>query len=222
MILTFICFDLLSEKLFNQVPTSNKVSRSEQRRLKKTKSSDTKIFEQKGLVINALVIIMALGIWVYFKDSYYTRFVKINPQVKDIVSKLPPDSLIAGHPLLPDLNTISITTKRKVFVDYERSLAYTKLTLYEIRRRNEVALKLTYAKSKDEFLQLARADGITHYLAFIGFYSPQYLSNPIYIEPYNQLSLNLVKLKPNESFFIEDVLHSKHQDYMLISLDDLK
>lgn len=173
-----------------------------------------------------LMVIIAVFFWLYMqgnrdtKDSkYFTRYVSITPEVRAILETTPKNSLIAGHPLLPDLNSASMAAKRKVFVDYERSMAYTKESLEEIRRRNFVALELTYAKSRGQFLDLARKNGITHYMALYDFYDSGYLANPFYIEPYNQRLRELVQIKPGETFFVQDFLKSKQLRYAIVDVE---
>lgn len=184
------------------------------------------LFKSKPLiqrVITAIIaILFCLCFWGYFKKYYYTRFVSIDPTVMRILSETPKNSLIAGHPLLPDLNVASITSKRKVFIDYERSMAYTKESLNEIRRRNVVALTMTYAKSQAEFIELAKANGITHFMVHQIFYSEKYLAHPSYLEPYNETLRGLVQ--SNNGFFLDDILKKMGQPYIILDitkLDDL-
>ncbi len=159
--------------------------------------------------------------WNYYHNFYHIRYVGITPEVKAILETTPKNSLIAGHPLLPDLNSASIAAKRKVFVDYERSMAYTKESLTEIRRRNFVALKLTYAKTKEDFLKLAHENGITHYMALYDFYSPGYLANPVYIEPYTQALRELTQLRVGEKFFVQKFLEEKNLRYAILDVEKL-
>lgn len=167
----------------------------------------------------ALLIISGVFYWSHFKKFYHTRFVTITPQVNQVLETLPKDSLIASHPMLPDINVASITAKRKIYIDYERSMAYTKESLTEIRRRNEIALKMTYAPTKEEFLRLAQAEGITHFIAYYGFYSPQYKQMPVYLEPYNGLLRNLLSYQGK--FFLEDYMEKSGQQYMIIEIKNL-
>ncbi len=171
----------------------------------------------------ALLLIMATGYyWNITHKFYHTRFVSITPLVNEALLQTGKDSLVAAHPLLPDINVASATSKRKVFIDYERSMAYTHESLAEIRRRNEVALRMTYAKSKDEFLKLADDNGITHFLAMYGFYQQDYLANPTYMEPYNALLRELSKLNPGESFFLEQFMLKQKIAYIIIDINDAR
>lgn len=170
-----------------------------------------------------LVLVLLIGaqyFYASYKPFYHPRYVKIEDAVRQQLSSIPKDSLIAAHPILVDLNVASITTKRKVFVDYERSMAYTKESLDEIRRRNYVAIDMTYAETQEEFVKLAKANGITHFLAYYPFYSPSYLSQPRYMKPYNEYLRKIIAKK--SGFFVKNFLDLNQQSYMLISIDSLK
>lgn len=171
-------------------------------------------------IFGAVMMFFAFGFWNYYKDFYHTRFVSMNPQVAQSLASIPKNSLIAGHPLLPDLNTASIISKRSVFADYERAMAYTRESLAEIRRRNLVSLELTYTQNREDFVKLAKANGITHFLAHSIFYSPQYLTNPNYLEPYNQFLHDLIN-KNSPNFFVKKILDQNHSDYLLIDISKI-
>jgi hypothetical protein len=178
-------------------------------------------FKKYSYKVTALIlIILAYSFWVHFKPFYHARYVSIDARVNNLLQNLPVNSLIAGHPLLPDLNVASITSKRSVFVDYERSMAYTKESLAEIRRRNEIAIKMVYAKNREEFLSLARANGITHFLAHSYFYSPEYLSNPVYIKPYDELLIEQCLIS-EQKFFLQEILDRNEYNYMLLEVSDI-
>jgi hypothetical protein len=166
------------------------------------------------------ILFLAFIFWSHYKNFYHTRFVSISPQVAQSISMLAKNSLIAGHPILPDLNVASIITKRSVFVDYERSMAYTHESNDEIRRRNLVALQMTYAKTQEEFKQLAKANGITHYLAYYAFYSPEYLANPVYMEPYSQALFQLAS-QNGKNCFVKSYLEKNGTAYLLIDVNSL-
>lgn len=152
------------------------------------------------------------------KTYIHLRFVSMKPEMVQVFKATPKDSLIAGYPILYDLNTVSILAQRKVYADYERSIAYTKETLAEIRRRTVIALAMTYSSSKEEFLKLAKENGITHFLALIDYYSPKYLKSARYINPYNKF---LRKLVSKKNFFLKDYLIQRNQRYVLIDISNL-
>ncbi len=171
------------------------------------------------IILRTFIMSSLVLLFVYaFKESIHMRYVKINPSVRKIALNLPKDSLIAAYPLLPDINSLSIFSKRNVFIDYERSLSYTKSTLVELRRRNFIALAMTYSSSKEEFIKLAKENGITHFLALIDYYSPKYLKSARYINPYNKF---LRKLVSKKNFFLKDYLIQRNQRYVLIDISKL-
>lgn len=172
-------------------------------------------------LVNAVLVLAGISFWLYFKDFYHPRFVSVTPVINNYVSTLPKDILIAGHPMIPDLNILYATAKRKVFVDLERSISYTKKSILEIRRRNIVSLDMVYAKSKDDFLRLAKENGITHFLAVDYCYAPQYLQQPRYIKPFLQHLSKITQLKKGESFFVQEVLKSKKANYALLEIANL-
>lgn len=184
--------------------------------------SKAKVAKKLITIPAILLTVSSLFFWSYYKSHYHTRFVKMSPQVAELIKKLNKDAVIAGHPLLPDLNAATAITKRAIFVDYERSMAYTHESLKEIRRRNEVALKLTYAGSREEFKKLAQENGITHYLAYFGFYIPSYLNNPVYLNPYGDLLRKLTSPERRAAkYFIGNYLEESGQQYTLISVNAL-
>lgn len=165
------------------------------------------------------VLFCGVYFWYHYHNFYHTRFVSISPDANYAIGRLPKNAVIAGHPLLPDLNTASITAKRIVYIDYERSMAYTHESLAEIRLRNEIAIRMTYAKTEEEFGNLALKAGITHFLASYALYSPQYLASPVYMEPYNALQKQLVTENNGQKFFLQKLLEEKKQPYTLIKID---
>lgn len=173
------------------------------------------------VLTSSLLMFGFFGFFFFNSEKYiHLRFVSMNKRMAQIFSYTPKDSLIAGYPVLPDLNSASITTKRKIFVDYERSMAYTKESLTEIRRRNEVAIAMTFAKTKEEFLSLAKDNGITHFLALIDLYSPQYLSRARYLEPYNALLRQKIQ-DANGKFYLQELLDERRERYALIDVSAL-
>jgi len=166
-----------------------------------------------------LIALVAIIIW-FFKDAIHPRFVSVNPQLVALVAKLDKQAMIAGHPLLADINSLSIFSKRKIYVDYERSISYTKSTLQEIRKRNLIAIKMTYATTKEEFLALAQQEGITHFLALRDLYNYRNLQNARYINPYNQF-LKQTILQAKGQFFLAQYLDQIKQQYALIDIASL-
>ena len=170
----------------------------------------------KNLFLCALVILLIF----VFRKAIHPRFVNVNPAMAKLVSALPKTSLIAGFPLLPDVNSLSIFSKRNIFIDYERSLSYTKSTLNEIRKRNFVAIQMTFSQTKEEFVQLAQANGITHFIALKDLYNTQYLRSAHYLNPYNKY----LKQKIYDSkgkFFLKDYLEAGKLRYALVDIDKL-
>lgn len=222
VVLIYLCLAGISEKIFSPEFSSEKenLTRAERRKLEKKKTSSKELKARKDYSW-LIYIIAGLSFWLYFHNFYHPRYVSINPKISHLASALPKDVLIAGHPLLPDLNTLSIVSKRRVFVDHERSIAFTDKAIEEIRRRNRVVLDMTYAKSRDEFINLAKENGITHYLALYDFYHPAYLAKPRYVEPYNSYLQELVKLKEGESFYIADYLREHQTKYALLDISKL-
>lgn len=164
-----------------------------------------------------VVIIMAIVpfiFWNHYKDHYFTRYVAMNPEVKVVIDQLPKDSLVAGHPLLPDLNMVSVISKRKVFMDYEHSApTYNKGILKEFRRRNFETIAMMYASDKEKLKSLMDKNSITHLMVHKFFYSKQYLSNPKYVEPFNKF---LKEQTSKEQLFLKDYLEKKNSDYLII------
>jgi hypothetical protein len=179
---------------------------------------------QKKQFLSISFILIATSFCLYFfsneKKYIHLRYVSMNKAIVPIFEATPSNALIAGFPILPDLNSASIITKRRVYVDYERSMAYTKQSLEEIRRRNRRAIEMTFASSKEDFLRIAREEGITHFLALLDLYSPQYLQQAQYIKPYDDF-LKQTIYKSQGKFFLKDYLLEKNLRYVLLDISQI-
>lgn len=172
----------------------------------------------KASFLSILIIVATIGFWFYFTrpQRQYTRYVTMNDQTAKIYKKLPQDALIAAHPLLPDINMASVIAKRSVFMSYEHTTSsFNKQVLAEVRRRNIESFKMLYAQSADELKELMDENKVTHIVAHIGFYSPQYLSNPKYIEPYNSSLKELLQGK--KDFYLLELLKKTNASYSIIT-----
>jgi len=170
-----------------------------------------------------LLLIICLSIVLYFTRMLREPgFVAMTPEIKAATEVLPKDSIIAAHPDLHDINMVDVITKRTAFVDRERSVAYSKETLGEIRRRTIETFKMTYATSKDELIKLMEINGVTHILAHKQFYRPKYLDNPIYLEPYNKTLKLIISENREKGFYLKSLLKKRCEKYFLISLEELK
>ena len=221
IIVSFLCISQILLKFWSKKTVNDKLSRTERRKLEKSNSNSNQENTKAHFLYHATVFVMiAAAFWWHFSKFYHPRFVSMNPQVLEFISKLPPDSMIAGHPILPDLNSASILTKRMVYVDFERSIGFTDLSIEEIRKRTRIALAMTYAKSKEEFVALARENGISHFIAYYDLYAPAYLANPRYINPFNEYLRELTRINPGEKFYLQKFLEAKGTRYMILNLED--
>ncbi|MDD9897554.1 MAG: hypothetical protein OXU45_01000 [Candidatus Melainabacteria bacterium] len=173
--------------------------------------------EKKVYLTSTLLMLVASVYWFHFSrpQNQYTRYVKMNKGVADIYRNLPKDAMIAGHPLLPDINLASAIAKRSVFMSYEHSTpSFNKQVLAEVRRRNVLSLKMVYASSAGELRQMMKDNKVTHVVAHLGFYDPAYLARPSYIEPYMGL---LRQLAAKKKFFLKDFLIQNKVAYALFT-----
>jgi len=76
---------------------------------------------------------------------------------------------------------------------------------------------MVFAKDREEFISLAKANGITHFLAHYYFYSPEYLSNPVYMKPYDNLLIEQCSIS-GQKFFLQEFLENSKQNYMVIDV----
>ena len=182
----------------------------------------SKISNQKLKLVMSLVLPFSFCCIFFAEEKKYIhlRYVSMLEATVKVLQQTPINSLIAGFPMLPDLNSASILAKRKIYVDYERSMAYTKESLKEIRKRNLVAIKMTYATTKEEFLALAQQEGITHFLALRDLYNYRNLQNARYINPYNQF-LKQTIIQAKGQFFLAQYLDQIKQQYALIDIASL-
>ena len=156
----------------------------------------------KQLPVKLLLIIFTFIFCFIYSNFYHPRYVSLSPELLERIEKLPKDALIAAHPKLAAINIIPAVAKRKVYINHEWSMAYTEESLREIRRRNRVLLKLIYARTKEDFLRIAKREGITHVLVAKKFYSKKYLANPVYLEPYNSFLKKLIGNSPSSAFWL--------------------
>lgn len=159
-----------------------------------------------------MVIIGSLSFWGIFRMFYKPVFVGIDPGIKAYIEELPKDIVVAAHPDLEDISLVSVTTKRMVYIDYERSLAYSQQMLDEIRRRTLKAFEMTYANNEAELRRLMQEEGISHFIAHKKFYRKQYLDSPRYMEPYNDQLKQIIDDKKNRGFFLKNYLKENLKD----------
>ena len=150
----------------------------------------------------ALLLLFTTIFCFIYSNFYHPRYVSISPDLLKKIEQLPKDALIAAHPKLPAINIIPAVARRKVYVNHEWSMAYTEESLREIRRRNREAFKLIYARNKEDFLKIAKKEGITHVLVAKKFYSKKYLENPVYLEPYNAFLKELIGSSSSSAFWL--------------------
>ena len=169
-----------------------------------------------------LFLIFTLTILYIAKPLCEPGFVEMNPEIKKTIEVLPKDSVIAAHPDLHDINMVDVIAKRAAFIDRERSVAYSKDILDEIRRRTVEAFKIVYAPTKGELINLMEANGITHILVHKKFYKEKYLANPMYLEPYNKVLKEIISKNRSKEFYLESILKNKGTNYFVISLEEIK
>ena len=161
------------------------------------------------------------GVFIFNEKKYiHLRYVSMNENIAKAFAAIPKDALVAGYPVLPDLNSASIITRRSVYADYERAMAYTQESLAQIRHRQMVSIAMTFAKTKEEFLTLAQKEGITHFLALLDLYSPQFLNSVHYLEPYNGFLKKTINNSGGE-FFLKNYLLEHKQRYALLDIETL-
>lgn len=177
-----------------------------------------KAWNQDKIIYYFCILACSLTFYLYFHRYYHPRLVSINPELRKSLLNLPKDSVIAGHPMSPGLNVATITAKRVVFIDSERSMAYSAESLNEIRRRNLVALAIVYAEDKETIIRLMDENNITHIFADGIAYGTQYLAKPFYMEPYNQALRSLVA---KNNFYLRRLLIENKSKGMIISKEGI-
>ena len=181
-------------------------------------------YSRREFVLKKLpYLLFAIIFLIVYSNFFQPRFVQMDKEILAIAKQSPKDSLFAAHPKLAAINALSATAKRRVFINHEWSMAYTKESLDEIRRRNIENLKMIYAPTREEFLEIAHREGITHVIAHRRFYTKQYLKNPKYLEPYNELLRKLVERGQSEGFYLQQYLKDRGKlKWVVIGLGDLK
>jgi hypothetical protein len=149
-------------------------------------------------------------------------FLSMNNDTKTVIEKLPKDSIIAGHPGLHDLTMIPAITKREVFIDRERSVAYSIDILNEIRRRTIESFKMTYASNKKELIDLMKSNNVTHIIAHKKYYKKIYLDNPKYYEPYSKPLKEIIEKNRNKGFYLDSLLKENGMGFIVLSTEELK
>lgn len=146
----------------------------------------------------------------------------MTPKIKEQIEKLPKDFVIAAHPALHDITMVDAVAKRAAFVDRERSVAYSKEVLLEIRRRTIESFKIVYATDKKEVLELMKKNNINALLVHKHYYSDKYLENPKYYEPYNQTLKLIISSNKPKGFFLNELLKKKKKSYILLTVEEIE
>ena len=167
----------------------------------------------------ALVCVCSLYVT---RNLHDPAFMKMSNEIKAYVERLPKDAVIAGHPSLDDLSLIPMVTKRMSFVDKERSIAYSKDILDEIRRRTITSFTMIFATSKSELVNLMESNGVTHILVNRWFYKKKYRNNPKYYKPYNKTIRSIISTNKEKGFYLKQLMKEKGLRYTVFSLEEIK
>lgn len=173
------------------------------------KLTNNKIIYTVPLIVIALLFNIA-------PDLKHPGFIKAKSSIINTAKELPKDSLIASHPSMNSFEMIPVLARRSIFVDRERSIAYSKKHLYEIRRRTKESFRMLYASSKEELDTLMLENGVTHFLAHKMFYKPNSLKAK-YMEPYNDFITELIESQKEQGFYLQQLLENHDEKFLFYS-----
>jgi hypothetical protein len=178
-------------------------------------------FPDRESALNIAVFLLMLLALYLMQPMYKPGYISMSESLKAEIEQSPKNALIAGHPNDEAISAIPMICRREVFADRERSTAYSKETLEEIRRRTKVSLGMFYAVSREDVLNLAKENGITHILINPKFYAEAYLKNPWYYKPYLKYLRDLVNKNKSQGFFFEKYFQTDSGNYLLIPIGNL-
>lgn len=157
----------------------------------------------------ALLGLLAIG-FVYVQNRYIAAADPLTVQVDRpalqlyaYLQTLPKDALIAGHPL--EMDNIPLFSRRKVLVNQEVSLPYFTGYYQEVRRRLEDTFRTYYAADEAEIYRFIERYGVAYILVNRQHFTPAFLSNTIYYEPFNSLVKQQLSEQPHFALLDESV-----------------
>jgi hypothetical protein len=141
----------------------------------------------------------------YVQGHFFSRLdmaVADAPQLEltRFLGTLPKDALVAGHPV--DMNPVPLLARRKVLANHELSLPYYKGYYGQIRQRLFDFFEAYYAGSFDTVAAFVDRYGIDALVVRKDHYTKEFLSGPVYFEPYNERAKNY--LARQSSFVLRD------------------
>jgi hypothetical protein len=102
------------------------------------------------------------------------------PDLHRAVSRLPPDSVIAGWPKGP-VNNVPYLARRSAFLTHETHQVFHRAYVDEMRRRLRALLSAYFATSPGPLLRLRDEYGVTHLLLELHYFRNVY---PRYFKPF--------------------------------------
>jgi hypothetical protein len=126
-----------------------------------------------------------------FAPFLHTNLGNFQHRIYEDITRLPPDSLIAGHPY--DVDPITVFTKRRVLVQFEVSTAWYKNYYSRVKERTYDFFNAYYSDSYADVMNFCRKYKITHILVNKEHFTDRYIdSGCYYLEPYNSHIMEII------------------------------
>ena len=121
-------------------------------------------------------------------------------------SNTPDNALIAGHPT--QLDGVQLYAIRRAFITTETAHPFYDLYSQEADRRIEISFKALFSRSLQEFLDLNKAEGITHFVFGKNYFLARRdgsgrLRNQRYFRPHDELLSSLAAYPADDYLYFE-------------------
>lgn len=174
-------------------------------------------FEKKLHAMLFILLIPAL-IFISF-NKYAVKLADFTKEKKTFlfISKLPQDTLIAGHPAA--LDVVPFFTKKEVFFNLGWCYLFSLPKKYEdvILYKKKEILKVIYATNSEDILNFIKANRITHFLITEYHYSDAYLRGDVswYNKEFRDEAVATIKnnRNPNKDFILLVMAHRYGRDF---------
>lgn len=108
------------------------------------------------------------------------------------------DAVFAGHP--DSLNGVPLFGKRIVYVNSEVAHPFYITYYEEMKRRLNISLRLSYARSWQTFMNVLKDEKIDYFIFTARDYDEKRLNQAKYVQPFSRMVKRLARNRPREQF----------------------
>jgi len=129
-----------------------------------------------------------------------------------IDQKLPPDAVLAGNP--EAFPGVPLYSKRRLLVSSEVSHPFYPVYYAEMTRRLKIAWASVYARSRDQFVDALKKEGVGYFIFKKSDYTIKKLGHAVTFQPLGAYVKNLSNF-PGEQFFYTQLMKSTARDFVV-------